>query len=546
MSLAQVSPLVFWLGLIGLASVLFALQCLRVRHRRIDVVTTLFWSEAIEESRARVLFKRFRHPWSYLLVLAIAGLIWLAWAEPRSTGDSDRESVLLVDGSAGMALGSRFEDTLALLKRDVVRFPTAQRRVFWCGGDTRLLLDRGEESILLEARLEGLRPEATSRGLERACLTLARELQDDREVDLVLYGDGTIDQAVRDILPDSMALHRAAVPPEPGKDVNQGIRALGMTESNADFEAVDLYFRTSIAEANFSFHLGDQPYAGEAMALDPGEWLLRGVPARGEAFSVRLLGNDALSVDDSASIQLPFRERIRVGLSEDAPAVLRQLVAGDPALQVVEIGPAVAIGTGLEGVPSLQWTSSEEEGDAFVFVVKSDAGAGEADDLFVRLGMNQIDATGLAQASGRIIRLSVQQGETRSVRLWEELLTGEFNLTKSAAFPLFVAQAIRWLAEVEPVDPYVSVGEAHPLLTAAESVYAPPRVGAYRDGDGMERIASLAEDPLPVAEEGTAEIPRLETLASAVGGQPWMTWLILIVLVLLGLEWVLFQKGRVP
>jgi len=80
MSFTTLSPLSIALGLVGLAGVLYLLQRLRVRHREIDVVTTLFWREALQETRARVLVRRFRHPLAYAFVLAIAALLWLAFA----------------------------------------------------------------------------------------------------------------------------------------------------------------------------------------------------------------------------------------------------------------------------------------------------------------------------------------------------------------------------------------------------------------------------------------------------------------------------------
>ena len=67
------------LGLVGIAGVLYALQRLRVRHRQVEVETTLFWQQAIEESRARVLTQRFRHPWTYALLLVICSLLWLSF-----------------------------------------------------------------------------------------------------------------------------------------------------------------------------------------------------------------------------------------------------------------------------------------------------------------------------------------------------------------------------------------------------------------------------------------------------------------------------------
>ena len=55
----------WFLGAAALAAGLFLLQRLRVRHRPVVVVSTLFWQEALQEARARVLVQRFRHLFTY-------------------------------------------------------------------------------------------------------------------------------------------------------------------------------------------------------------------------------------------------------------------------------------------------------------------------------------------------------------------------------------------------------------------------------------------------------------------------------------------------
>ena len=55
MSFSGLTALQFWLGLGVIGAVLAALQFLRVRHREIPVATTLFWRQAIEETRAFLL-----------------------------------------------------------------------------------------------------------------------------------------------------------------------------------------------------------------------------------------------------------------------------------------------------------------------------------------------------------------------------------------------------------------------------------------------------------------------------------------------------------
>ena len=110
MSVLGLSFMTYGLGLLGLAAGLFLLQRLRVRHREVPVVTTLFWQQATEARRARVFVERFRHPWAYALFLLIAGLLWTAFAQPATEQDGDVAHVILLDGSAGMAVGDRFEE----------------------------------------------------------------------------------------------------------------------------------------------------------------------------------------------------------------------------------------------------------------------------------------------------------------------------------------------------------------------------------------------------------------------------------------------------
>jgi len=110
MSLTNLSLTPFLIGLAAIAALLVILQLLRVRYQREDVVTTMFWREAIEESRARVLLKRFRHPWAYLLVFAIAALLWLALAEPQRAASDQTDYVVLLDGSAVMATQAKSEN----------------------------------------------------------------------------------------------------------------------------------------------------------------------------------------------------------------------------------------------------------------------------------------------------------------------------------------------------------------------------------------------------------------------------------------------------
>lgn len=83
----------------AMAAALFALHHLRVRPAVQRVPTLLFWRRAIEESTARHLFARFRHPRTWAMLVALAGAIVLALADPTTGDGARRHRVLVVDTS---------------------------------------------------------------------------------------------------------------------------------------------------------------------------------------------------------------------------------------------------------------------------------------------------------------------------------------------------------------------------------------------------------------------------------------------------------------
>jgi hypothetical protein len=84
MSLFGMSAMAFWLGLLGLAAGLFGLHLLRVRLRRVEVDTLLFFRLAGALQKPRVLPGRPARLLAYLLGLLVLGLAWLTVAAPRS------------------------------------------------------------------------------------------------------------------------------------------------------------------------------------------------------------------------------------------------------------------------------------------------------------------------------------------------------------------------------------------------------------------------------------------------------------------------------
>ena len=163
----------------------------------------------------------------------------------------------------------------------------------------------------------------------------------------------------------------------------------------------------------------------------------------------------------------------------------------------------------------------------------------------------------VAQASGREIAIGATLADHRRISVWEPLLSERFNFVQSRSFPLFVAQAIRWLAGVEADPPFVAAGEALSgnsnaqvdatgvRLDPAGADFLPPEAGIYRDSGGAVLAASLL-DPATTNGTGGAALEPVAAGDTDGGGFDLSLWLAAAVLALLFLEWFLYGTGRMP
>lgn len=552
MSLGAFGPVVFAAGLAALAAALFLLQRLRVRHRAVRVPTILFWREAVEETRARVLVRRFRHPWAYALVFGCAALLWLAAAAPLAAGDPEVEHLLLLDGSAAMTRGERFATAVAEVRARAAGLPRVSTRVMLAGSRPLTLLAPGEELGLLARRLEGRGPEACPSTLSDALRAAAALRAPGRRLEAEIHGDGALAEEWMEALPAGTRVARVA--PEPAPSGDAGLVALGFAESAAGhWDELDIYARVAGGSAAPDFALDGASIAGEAVA--PGEWVLRSVPARAQRLRVELPGG-ALA---AAERRLPDREPLRVAVSPRLPAAAHAALAADDGLRFDQAGAQVALRLAGEpiapGVPALVLVDPKE---APAFLVRgpvaSDAES-EVRRLFERLGLREVDAVGLAEAAGRPIELRFEEDTERSIEVWAPLFGPDYDFALAPAFPLFLAAAVRWLAGAPDLRADAAAGariaaDSGPLsdvgglpLDGAGAEFRLPRAGAWTDARGDAYDAALLDPALFDADasstfrdaepaRGTAADPRI--------------WIALLALALLACEWTLHRRGRIP
>ena len=567
----QIGGLWTLFGLVALAGLFFALQRLRVRQRTLTVETTLFWRHAIEEARARVFVERFRHPWVYALLLLIAALLWLGFARLSFGAGRGTEHVVLVDGSAMSGRGTRLASTLELVESLAEGLEPASRSVVWCGGTTKTLLAKGEHSRLLRERAQGLAAEAVPASIEAA---LRVQLRRERSGPLRVYvaGDAPLDQALVASLPEDVRVQRLA-PSGPAPSGNLGITALGAGPARSGaWDRVDVLVEVSADSgearapqltidgraSQLEFEAATAVEAREGSGSTR-RFVLRDVPSQGQLLELRLSGNDVLASDDVAALVLPDRRPLRVALEQGLPPILASVIAADPELVVDAQNPQVLVRANADSttskLPALCFVEGEA-GAAFALTATPGVDAQRTlATLHRRLGLAEIDANELARRTGRRITLAVQEGEERRVVVWRSLLSPQYNFVQSRSFPLFVSMSLRWLGGRWTPPESLAVLESVDLegrrvqepsgktTTSLGDEFAAPRVGVYESEDGVRFAASLLSAPVSLAAKAGSDLPSVE---GGLGGSDAVTWLLLLALLLLGAEWVLYGRGRMP
>lgn len=572
MTFAHLSPVWVVAGLAALAALLFLLQRLRVRHRQVPVVTTLFWRIAAEEAPARTYVERFRHPWAYLLFLLIGSLLWLGFAgpEPRAS-PAGPFHVLVLDGSASMAAGSRYAQAVAALEKRLGRMPADQRQVLWCGAGVHTLLNPGEHELLLAGRLAGLQPVPAPPGVEDLLRQLAVVNRPGRVLEVTVFGDAPIRAETLALLPE-LRVSRAPLDPPPAGG-NAGITALGMAAAGSGaWDRVDVLVRAEhddgslVEPARLSADLDGNALPLASFVPVAAGLLLPDLPAAGGRLTVRLAAADSRPLDDVASLRLPERPRIRVQLSPALAAVVGPALAADPAVEVTADDPRVVIRRQGETIgldlPALEFVPADADQPAFHIVHPAVLDSAEVFAAAVRtIGLKEIDAMTLADSTGRQIEATVTPGTSWTFEVWEDLLADEYNFTQSRAFPLFIANGVRWLAGVREDHAYLAAGRAlagGPLGHADRVVdeqgrvldplgvpFTPEQAGDLRRESGAPPLAVSLLDPA-----STLNLPA-DTLRPSAAlppglGTPILVWVLLAALLLLAWEWYLLQTGRVP
>ncbi len=559
MTLLHLSPVWWLLGLGVLAGVLFLLQRLRVRHREVAVPTTLFWKEAIQEARARLLVKRFRHPLAYALMLLIGALLLTALAGPRTGEDGDVRHVVLVDGSHSMSFD------VDELTQYVADLPASNRSVILCGARLLPVLGPGEDALLLPRRLQGVVPAQAPENISRVLRHLARTQTTGSPTHVHLVAV----PATVDTIPSGLRVHRYGVADDSD---DPRIVTLGIAEpASGAWGVVDLLVRAGPIplSGGDGYRLHVEPALKIKSTNDAGHelrtWRFVDVPARGQELAFTLLdvrpdGVAARLPGAARRVQLPDRRPLRVTLDDTLAEPFGAVLAADPAVELVSDKPQLVVraqGSTVGGdVPALELAPAGSQREAMLL----HHGPGIDPDSFLRaankdLGLAQLDGQRLADAAQRPIEVRTEERARRGLTLSGDLMTEPYDFVPSRDFPLFVARTVRWLAEVPALRQRVAAGE--PLADAVgawtEDIegagatsslgapFTPPVADRYKTADGDTLVAALLASP-------RASVPVRETAAapSFSSGSNLATLFLLLAFALLGFEWWAYRTSRVP
>ena len=528
MSFALLSTFAVLLGILALAIGLWLSQLLRVQHREVEVISTLFWQSALEETRARVFTRRFRHWPAWLLLVAIASLLWMLLAQPQTEAVNSMQHVVLLDRSAENATTRTADLQLAIERASSL--PANAREIIAVDGYLNTLLAAGESAEQVSMRIDET-DDPSPPGLQWAIESLSSRATSEQPLSIHVVGDSPIDKRFLDAIDSNVSVFRVDRPEsKPGIARLQTFGIADSASGKWDEVDVSIGFNPQIPldATQIAVSIDDQPIKQLLLAVDETNFELTSIAANGGILNVNVAG------DSVGSFTLPLRQPIRVSLDGDVPEALRELVALDPACQIVASAAEVRIGTGEDANLRL----SPDDQPAFLIQSDHDDPNAALDKLVDTLALKQIDAMAIAEKSDRVVDVQVLSADQRSVAIWEKLFTPSFDFQESRACPILIARSIRWIADHPPIVPWAQQGERLP--TAAPTLdRAINTLALTSDGRELQttRLASGIADSAQLTITPTANFVSQFSL---------MAWMGLFVSLLLVGEWVLYQRGSMP
>lgn len=556
------------LAVIGLG--LYLLQQLRTRNTQVAVPTIMFWRASVRDAPVRVFRDRFRHIWAYLLCLLICTLVWLAFADPAIENDEQvRFHVLFLDGSAHTSNPEDFELAKQKLLADLRDFPEHKREVFVGGARTLKVLTTGEHYRIAERRLQGVYPEGATSSLGEFIRLFNTTNRFPFGTQLIVYGNVPIDASLLSKLPEDVSFIQHST--QIAGTENWGITSLGWAESSTgNWSLVDVSFEiegTKDAPANIDFSVtvdGQEIATEDIQKINESSYLIQDLSADGAVLTVSLEVNDSLPIDDEARLQLPTKRPIRVKLDDVVSEAVVHVIQADPGLLIVDVEEHVQIQSNASAeveVPSLRLTASANQGNTIVYKYLPGDDVESIRRRTLDLGFDRIETT-LAESPRTEVSVVFEEGVMRSISFPDHLLGAKVGYRDSYAFPLYIASAIRWLADDQAQFSYAAAGRPLVMQNRLDSLsiskpysdvvlgteFIPPRAETLEDQvpDSLEVALLSPQVTSQFTEQVDGDSVEEETGVIFAGLGSIGLWLTLLAMAFLAFEWYLYQRRLIP
>ncbi len=355
------SPIGLWAFAFGVP--IIVLFILKLRLRRYQVPTLMFWNLVLREKESTALFQRLKQWLALLLALLFMALLALALGRPQLAfmEKRARDVVLIIDNSASMnatdAAPSRLEAAKAKAG-DLVRRLRYNDRMMVVSCSNRPVVEipfTGHHRSLLEA-IEGIEPTEVPTDLQGA-VELARSFTHPRRrVERIVITDGTALLEKRDDAAGEAGdapLGDETAPPNvhaivigAGHD-NVGIVTLSVRQSllsSLDYEVLLAVknFSDEARQFNVDLSLDGELFDSIPFTLEPGELkrkVYENISDRGGRITAEIDAADELAADNVAYTVLPEKQPVRVRLVTDGNLFLEEALANETSVLLTTVAP---------------------------------------------------------------------------------------------------------------------------------------------------------------------------------------------------------------
>jgi hypothetical protein len=592
-----VFPAAFFLSALGIGIV--ALYLHRQRRRRLEVSTLLFWQRVLEREPHRQFLGRLRHPLSLLaqLLILLALILALSQPEPGARHESSH-TLIVLDRRARMQAenGRVFRDAVKAAQ-DIAAHASANAPVAILGvnGGPEIISGFSGDSRDLRAKIAALQPTDAAGGMEET-LALGQRLLDSQpgEKRFAVLTDRPLQTDAEQILTGKPAANAAilALAQRPVPASPQSAEVF-VKLGNFAPEARDLELELSLDGRVFdlqTFRVGPGEEKDYTI-LVPAEMLGTGAGA----LLAKLTASDTLAVDDTARAVLSGGKPVRVLLLTTDNPFLEGALKADPGVQVEILDPASWKREMAEGFDAVVLDRDLPEGlsldrGRFFFFGRSpfEAGGetvpvaapeiadpkspllwnlksfGPVKARLLRAPEGWRTSAPLTSAAGPLLLTLEKPGGPRHIATAFGVADTTFPL--QAGFPLFVSNAVRWLAGRDISGPGVlAAGQSYRPATGEMIAKNPQETPA----DPAGQAPSLTEAPLRLEKTGFYAVrspeemrwlavntasaeesdlrqaqssPRSLLAEGAPGGLLLWQWIALLALALVVTEWVLHQR----